>query len=38
MLNAIAAALGSFGVNPVALPLSPSRLWETLEAARGAVK
>ncbi len=38
MVNAIAAALREFGVNPVSLPLSPSRLWETIEAARSTVK
>jgi len=32
--NAIAAALGTFGVEPRALPLSPSRIWSLIAAAR----
>ncbi len=32
--NAVAAALGSFGVQPRALPLSPPRLWQMIQAAR----
>jgi aerobic carbon-monoxide dehydrogenase large subunit len=30
--NAVAAALGSLGVEPRELPLSPSRLWELIQA------
>jgi carbon-monoxide dehydrogenase large subunit len=32
--NAVAAALGSFAVEPNALPLSPSRVWHLIDAAR----
>ena len=32
--NAVAAALRPLGVEPRALPLSPPRLWEMMEAAR----
>jgi carbon-monoxide dehydrogenase large subunit len=32
--NAVAAALRSLSVEPTALPLSPSRLWQTIAAAR----
>jgi aerobic carbon-monoxide dehydrogenase large subunit len=32
--NAVAAALGSLGVEPRELPLSPPRLWELIQAAR----
>jgi len=32
--NAIASALAAFGVQPRALPLSPSRLWTLIAAAR----
>jgi carbon-monoxide dehydrogenase large subunit len=32
--NAVASALSSFGVQPNALPLSQSRLWQLLETAR----
>jgi aerobic carbon-monoxide dehydrogenase large subunit len=32
--NAVAAALGSLGVQPRELPLSPSRVWELIETAR----
>jgi aerobic carbon-monoxide dehydrogenase large subunit len=32
--NAIAAALASFGVEPRALPLSPSAVWRLIEQAR----
>jgi len=32
--NAVAAALGSLGVQPKELPLSPSRVWELIETAR----
>jgi carbon-monoxide dehydrogenase large subunit len=34
--NAVASALSSFGVQPNALPLSQSRLWQLLETARAA--
>ncbi len=34
MANAVANALGSFGVQPRELPLSPSRIWQLLEDAR----
>jgi len=33
--NAVASALGSLGVQPVELPLSPPRIWGMIEAARG---
>jgi carbon-monoxide dehydrogenase large subunit len=32
--NAVAAALGPFGVEPRELPLSPPRIWELMHAAR----
>jgi carbon-monoxide dehydrogenase large subunit len=32
--NAVAAALGSFGVQPRELPLSPPLLWQMIQAAR----
>ena len=32
--NAVANALGSFGVEPRSLPLSPSRVWAMIQAAR----
>jgi carbon-monoxide dehydrogenase large subunit len=32
--NAVAAALGSLGVEPRHLPLSPPRLWELIQSAR----
>jgi aerobic carbon-monoxide dehydrogenase large subunit len=32
--NAVAAALGSFGVQPRDLPLSPPRLWQMIQATR----
>ena len=32
--NAVAAALGSFGVQPRELPLSPPRLWQMIQVAR----
>ena len=32
--NAVAAALGAFGVQPRELPLSPPRLWQMIQAAR----
>jgi aerobic carbon-monoxide dehydrogenase large subunit len=32
--NAVAAALGSLGVQPHDLPLSPPRLWQMIQAAR----
>src|SRR5262249_21948115 len=32
--NAVAAALGSLGVEPRELPLSPPRLWQLIAAAR----
>ncbi len=32
--NAVAAALGSLGVEPRDLPLSPPRLWQMIQAAR----
>ena len=32
--NAVANALSSFGVEPCVLPLSPSRVWELVQAAR----
>jgi aerobic carbon-monoxide dehydrogenase large subunit len=34
--NAVAAALGSFGVQPHELPLSPPRVWQMLQDARSA--
>ena len=34
--NAVANALSSFGVEPCVLPLSPSRVWELVQAARPA--
>jgi carbon-monoxide dehydrogenase large subunit len=34
--NAVAAALRPFGIEPCELPLSPSRVWELIEAARKA--
>ncbi|HVB89287.1 MAG TPA: xanthine dehydrogenase family protein molybdopterin-binding subunit [Beijerinckiaceae bacterium] len=33
--NAVANALGSFGVQPRVLPLSPARVWELIEQGRG---
>jgi carbon-monoxide dehydrogenase large subunit len=33
--NALAAALGSLGVQPRELPLSPPRIWHMMQAARG---
>jgi aerobic carbon-monoxide dehydrogenase large subunit len=33
--NAVAAALSPFGVQPRELPLSPPRVWELLQSARG---
>ena len=33
--NAVAAALASFGVQPRELPLSPPRVWELIQKARG---
>ena len=32
--NAVANALSSLGVEPRVLPLSPSRVWELVQAAR----
>ena len=34
MANAVAAALRSFGVEPTALPLSPSNIWRMIEDAK----
>src|SRR6266516_2478153 len=34
MANAVANALGSLGVEPRELPLTPSRIWELVQAAR----
>jgi carbon-monoxide dehydrogenase large subunit len=34
--NAVAAALSSLGVQPHALPLSPPRVWEMIQAANAA--
>ncbi|MBC7780323.1 MAG: xanthine dehydrogenase family protein molybdopterin-binding subunit [Proteobacteria bacterium] len=34
LVNAIANALATFGVNPTTLPLSPSRLWHLIDDAR----
>jgi carbon-monoxide dehydrogenase large subunit len=34
MTNAISNALAGFGVNPTSLPLSPSKLWHMIDAAR----
>jgi len=34
MANAVANALNSFGVEPRELPLTPSRIWELVQAAR----
>ena len=34
MANAVANALSSFGVEPRELPLTPSRIWEMVEAGR----
>jgi carbon-monoxide dehydrogenase large subunit len=34
MVNAVAAALGSFGVQPRELPLTPTRIWQLVEDAR----
>jgi carbon-monoxide dehydrogenase large subunit len=36
--NAIAAALGSFGVQPRELPLSPSRVWQLIQDAPNSPK
>ena len=33
--NAVASALASFGVQPRELPLSPPRVWELIQKARG---
>ncbi len=33
--NAVANALSAFGVEPRELPLTPQRIWEMAEAARG---
>jgi carbon-monoxide dehydrogenase large subunit len=35
--NAVAAALGSLGVEPRDLPLSPPRVWELIRAAQAPV-
>jgi len=35
MANAVANALGAFGVEPRELPLTPQRIWEMVEAGRG---
>ncbi len=35
--NAVANALSSFGVEPRELPLTPSRIWELLQAARHSI-
>ena len=32
--NAVANALSSLGAEPCVLPLSPSRVWELVQAAR----
>jgi CO/xanthine dehydrogenase Mo-binding subunit len=32
--NAVANALGAFGVEPHELPLTPQRIWEMVEAGR----
>ncbi len=37
MANAVANALQSFGVQPRELPLTPSYIWQLVEAGRGAV-
>ena len=34
MANAVAAALASLDVQPCELPLSPSRIWQLIKAAR----
>jgi aerobic carbon-monoxide dehydrogenase large subunit len=34
MANAVAAALGAFGVEPRALPLTPNHVWQLIESAR----
>jgi len=34
--NAVASALASLSVRPRELPLSPSRIWELIDAARKA--
>jgi carbon-monoxide dehydrogenase large subunit len=36
--NAVAAALAPLGVNPCALPLSPSRVWQMVEDARATAR
>jgi aerobic carbon-monoxide dehydrogenase large subunit len=36
MANAVANALGAFGVEPRELPLTPQRIWEMIEAGRAA--
>jgi carbon-monoxide dehydrogenase large subunit len=33
--NALAAALGPLGVQPLELPLSPARVWQLIHEARG---
>ena len=33
--NAVASALSSLGVQPYALPMSPPRIWQMIQAARG---
>ncbi len=33
--NAVAAALGPLGVQPRELPLSPPRVWQLIQEARG---
>ncbi|MFN9128467.1 MAG: xanthine dehydrogenase family protein molybdopterin-binding subunit [bacterium] len=38
IVNAIANALGEYGVNPTSLPLSPSRLWHMIDDARRAAR
>ncbi len=38
MANAVANALGSFGVEPRELPLTPQRIWEMVEAGRSLTK
>jgi carbon-monoxide dehydrogenase large subunit len=35
MANAVANALSSFGVQPRELPLTPTRIWELVQAGRG---
>jgi aerobic carbon-monoxide dehydrogenase large subunit len=38
VMNAIVDALSPFGIRDVTMPASPQRVWETIQAAKGASK